>query len=552
LRAEDVGPFAQPIVVPFAPESPLSGVGDREFAEGIDYHRVIEVPIEWQDLDVVLHFGGVDFHTDVYVDGAWVGAHSGGSSPFSVDLPAAVRPGSRHDITVVVRDFIHAGDQPGGKQSHYAGSYGCFYTRTTGIWQTVWVEAVHPAGLRDFTIVPDVSDGAFIIVPRFRSLTADTTLRVRASLAGTEIGSVEASAADGKPIIVPVVETRLWWPGEPVLYDLELEVVADGEQVDAISSYAGLREVGVRDGRFYLNDASTYLRLVLDQGFYPDGIWTAPSDEALKRDIELSMAAGFNGARLHQKVFEDRFHYWADRLGYLTWSEWPSWGFDNNSAQRTRHFLNEIREVVTALRNHPSIIAWTPFNETARVTNLHAHHINHVDAYETCRALDPTRPVNDASGYVHHRTDIYTVHTYVPAGDELRAQLQPTTTDDGTFVPFRNYPERDAAYAGQPYVVDEFGGIKWAGAGADDEGDADRRTAWGYGGTPRTEDEFFGRLRGLVDALLGFDHVAGWCYTQLTDVEQEQNGVYYYDRTTKFESEKLRSVFARKPDGYQL
>ncbi|TVR54298.1 MAG: beta-glucuronidase [Spirochaetaceae bacterium] len=550
-----VGPFEREIIVPFAPESPLSGIAYDDFIDTIDYHRSIDVPAAWVGRRVLLHFGAVDFHADVFVNGAWAGSHSGGSSPFTLDITRFAEAGKRSDLVVAVADYISAGNQGGGKQSHYAKSYGCFYTRTTGIWQTVWLEAVAEAGLADVQIMPDAQAAAFTFVPRYRRADARGTLTVTVTKDGSAVGAVTAPCRDGIPVSVTVPNPELWYPGKPALYDVRFDVAIDGSVIDSISSYAALREVTLRDGAFFINGKSVYMRLVLDQGFYPDGVWTAPDDAALKRDIELSMKAGFNGARLHQKVFEDRFHYWADRLGYITWSEWPSWGLDHNDYAAGRSFENEVREVVAYLRNHPSIIAWTPFNETREYRNPRSHYLNHTDAYRICKDVDPTRPVNDASGYIHHITDIYTVHTYKPSADELHAQLKPAGTGSAEKLdPFRNYPESDAPYAGEPYIVDEFGGIKWVGEISADanEGRKDDTQAWGYGGTPRTQAEFFGRLTGLIETLLGFEHVAGWCYTQLTDVEQEQNGVYFYDRSEKFDAELWRKQFSRRPGRFEM
>ncbi len=544
------GPFDTEILVPFAPESALSGIAHPDFIDTIDYHRVIDVPAAWAGRRVLLHFGGVDFHADVFVNGSWAGSHSGGSAPFTLDVTDAVRFGESSDLTVAVSDYINAGNQAGGKQSHYAQSYGCYYTRMTGIWQSVWMEAVDRAGLADVRIVPDAVSGSFTFVPRYHRADAGARFVATVSRDGAEVTKASAACRDGVPLVVTVEDPELWSPGSPVLYDLDFEVVRDGTVVDSVNSYGALRDVTLRDGRFYINDTSVYLRLVLDQGFYPDGVWTASSDEALKRDIELSMQSGFNGARLHQKVFEDRFHYWADRLGYLTWSEWPSWGLEYNDYAAARAFETEVAEVVTHLRNHPSIIAWTPFNETHEYRNPRSHYLNHTDAYRLCKELDPTRPVNDSSGYIHHITDIYTVHTYQPSATKLREQLAPTT--DG---PFRNFPDFSAPFDGQPYIVDEFGGIKWVGELHDVDANENRKDdtkAWGYGATPTTKEEFFGRLAGLVDTLLGFEHIAGWCYTQLTDVEQEQNGVYFYDRSPKFDAESWRVHFTRRPEGYDL
>ncbi|MBE0698418.1 MAG: beta-glucuronidase, partial [Anaerolineaceae bacterium] len=326
-----------------------------------------------------------------------------------------------------------------------------------------------------------------------------------------------------------------WSPTSPFLYDLDLDVIDEnGTVLDHVKSYAGLRKVHIEDGKVYINNQPLFLRLVLDQGFYPDGIWTAPDDEALKRDILLSQESGFNGARLHQKVFEERFHYWADRLGYLTWGESSSWGLDVKEVVSARNFLGEWYEIVCRDRNHPSIIAWTPFNETWDTGDRRQHNRLHIDAYEMTRAIDPTRPVNDASGYAHARTDLWTVHTYE---QDVQAFKELLALKDGQ--PWRNFPDREVDYAGQPYIVDEFGGIKWI--------PVDRRpfadNSWGYGEGPRTLDDFYARLKGMVDVLFNYEHVAGYCYTQLTDVEQEQNGIYNYDRTPKFDMEKVARIF---------
>jgi hypothetical protein len=313
--------------------------------------------------------------------------------------------------------------------------------------------------------------------------------------------------------------------------------VVDGNDyvVDRVTSYAGLRKVHIEGNRLFLNNEPYYLRFVLDQGFYPDGIWTAPSDEALKQDILLSQRAGFNGARLHQKVFEPRFHYWADKLGYLTWGESSSWGLNLKEEVSARNFLAEWREIVIRDRNHPSIIAWTPFNETRDTGDGRQHNRLHRDAAQLTRNLDPTRPVNDASGYVHVDTDIWTVHTYQQDPDLLRSQLVTGATGEV----FRNFPDLEVPYQGQPYIVDEYGGIKWIPSA--DLVFADN--SWGYGDDPVTLEEFYQRLEALTNVILSFEHIVGYCYTQLTDIEQEQNGIYNYDRTDKFDMQRIANIF---------
>ncbi len=529
------------ITVPFCPESPLSGVNHTDFIEMMWYHRPIEVPTDWAGKRILLHFGAVDYESEAFIDGRPAGRHWGGTSSFAYDITALVTPGVRHNLVLYVRDETRSGVQPGGKQCPDFYSRGCHYTRTTGIWQTVWVEAVSEHGLESVQVIPDLDGARFIVVPRFYAQRQG--LRFRATLFDQrrQVSQAQVPAGNNLPCVLPIGEPKSWSPGDPFLYDLTFEVLdRDGAVLDRASSYAGLRKVHIEGNRLFLNNEPIYLRLVLDQGFYPDGIWTAPSDAALRQDIELAMAAGFNGARLHQKVFEERFHYWADRLGYLTWGESSSWGIDVKDPVSARNYLSEWREIVVRDRNHPSIIAWTPFNETHDTGDSRQHNRLHRDAYDLTRDLDPTRPVNDASGYAHVKTDLWTVHTYEQDPGRLRELLAPRDSQV-----WRCFPDREAPYEGQPYLVDEYGGIKWIPS-------ATRQYAansWGYGTGPTTPEEFYARLEGLTDAILSYDHICGFCYTQLTDVEQEQNGIYNYDRTAKFDMERVARILSKGRSG---
>lgn len=549
---QDSKGFEREIVVPFCPESRLSGVGHTDFIEAMWYHRKIEIPSEWAGQRVLLHFGAVDYWCEAFVDGGSAGTHRGGTVSFSLDITSLVTAGKVHDLVLHVRDELRSGAQPGGKQCHGLHSRGCHYTRTTGIWQTVWLEALSPTSLLDCQIIPDLDSGAFVFVPRFRAIKEG--LRLEVEVKGDQSTSTGCFAAvDGVPATVQVENPESWSPESPFLYDIALKLL-DGENVvDQVQSYAGLRKVHVEGNRIFLNNAPYYLRLVLDQGFYPDGIWTAPSDGDLKKDIELSLAAGFNGARLHQKVFEERFHYWADKLGYLTWGESASWGLtcfrgghadetdSNRLTESGLNFLTEWREIVMRDRNHPSIIAWTPFNETRGAPDWGLHHRLHREAYDLCKGLDPTRPVNDTSGYVHVKTDLWTVHTYEQDPEKLCEKLTPQSPGQV----WRNFADLETSYQGQPYLVDEFGGIKW-NPGMPERS---REKSWGYGQAPKTVAEFHQRLQGQVDVVLAQDHVCGYCYTQLTDVEQEQNGIYRYDRSGKFDMERIKGVFGKNPTG---
>ncbi|MFA7157960.1 MAG: glycoside hydrolase family 2 TIM barrel-domain containing protein [Kiritimatiellia bacterium] len=531
--------FGDTIKVPFCPESKLSGVQHTDFIEAMWYHRKLAVPAKWRGKRILLHFGAVDYEAEVFIDGTSAGTHYGGTVSFYLDVTRLVRPGGSHDLVVRVADELRTAPQPRGKQCGEFRSRGCFYTRTTGIWQTVWLEAVHPLGLERCQILPDLDRSRFVIVPRYLGVQRGTYLRARIRDGNREVASAESPAVQGTPLSVSVPDPKPWEPGNPFLYDLVLEVVSpDGQVADSIKSYAGFRKIHIEGNRLFLNNHPLYVRFVLDQGFYPDGIWTAPSDEALRRDIELSMKAGFNGARLHQKVFEERFHYWADRLGYLTWGESASWGCNVNRLEGARNFLSEWREIVMRDRNHPSIIAWTPFNETHDVSSPAQHHRLHIDAYELTKALDPTRPVNDASGYIHVRTDLWTVHHY-ERPDKLANVLSPGT-EDGVF---HRWPEHEAQYEGQPYINDEFGGIKWIPPSSRPYAE----NTWGYGADLKSEEEFYALLNAEIDIMLRVKNLSGYCYTQLTDVEQEQNGIYNYDRSEKFNMRSIAEIFRKEP-----
>ncbi len=538
--------FKNKILVPFCPESALSGVAHTDFIEMMWYQREIEIPKTWKSGKVFLRFGAVDFECEAFVDGASVGRHWGGSSSFAFDISSRVKAGGRHSLVVYVRDELRSGAQPYGKQCGQYTSCGCSYTRTTGIWQTVWLEQVDRRGLESCRIVPDVDGSRFVFHPRFLSVERGQRWRVTVGEGAMKVSAAEGAALNESPMVCELKNPKLWSPESPFLYDVTFEVIdGKGVVVDTVRSYAGLRKVHVEGDRILLNNKPYYLRLVLDQGFYPDGIWTAPNDAALRRDIELSMKAGFNGARLHQKVFEERFHYWSDKLGYLTWGEYPSWGITlwrgnsagsgENKLLSAWNFLSEWREVVMRDRNHPSIIAWTPLNETRDGTDWRVHNRMHADIYDLTRELDSTRPINEASGYVHVKTDLWTVHNYEQDGEKLKTQLAKSA--DGEV--WRNYPDLEAPYTGQPYLVDEFGGIKWV------VGKPFAENTWGYGNAPKTLDEVYSRLEAQVDAILAHTHICGFCYTQLTDVEQEQNGVYNYDRTEKFDMASIRGIISK-------
>ena len=554
--------FDGKITVPFCPESRLSGVGHTDFINHIWYHRVIDIPKEWDGKKILLNFGAVYYESEVYIDGQIAGRHFGGSSSFAVDITPFVQAGKSHHLVVKASSDLRSGLQTAGKQSLHHESHGCNYTRTTGIWQTVWMEAVSFEGLQSAQVLTDIDQSLVIVRPRFYAEGAGT-LEVTLKDGDKKVASAKVPATNSAVAVLHVKKAKLWSPESPFLYGLSYRLTdARGNVIDEVDSYVGMRKVHVAGNKVYLNNRPYYQRLVLDQGFYPDGIWTAPSDEALKKDIELSMAAGFNGARLHQKVFEERFYYWADKLGYLTWGEAPSWGMDANNVEVARNFLAEWQEIVCRDRNHPSLLIWTPLNEEWWPDRVQYPRLV-ADLYNLTKAIDPTRPFHDASGGVHVKTDIWSVHDYEQNPEQLQKNLVGASKKSGSLfqrpgnlqgnpqqnigfnapqlVDEYNYPAYDGTV---PFLVDEVGGIKWVKG--QDKGKSD--SSWGYGQPPKSAEEFIERLRGQIAAVLALHgQIWGYCYTQLTDVEQEQNGIYYYDRTPKFDMEAIREIFMQNP-----
>lgn len=552
--------FDQKIIVPFCPESKLSGVEYKDFINHMWYHRTISIPQDWANKQVLLNFGAVYYKSEIYIDGVFAARHFGGTSSFQVDITPYVKAGQTHNLVVYVESDVRSTHQPSGKQNLQFASYGCNYTRTTGIWQTVWMEAVHPEGLQSVQMIPDIDQQQLIIRPRFYKELGGK-LEVTLKDNGKVVSKETVAANSLSTVILPVKKMKTWSPENPFLYDVELRVIGKaGNVVDEVKSYAGMRKVHIEGKKIYLNNQPYYQRLVLDQGFYPDGIWTAPSDEALKKDIQLSMEAGFNGARLHQKVFEERFYYWADKLGYLTWGEASSWGMDCNDIETARNFITEWTEIVERDRNHPSILIWTPTNEEFWPDRVQYPRLMQ-DLYKLTKAIDPTRPFHGTSGGSHIATDIWTVHNY----EQDPAKLKDLLYNDGKLMEApkweiqlmpKNIGYNGLKYTDQytfpqykhdmPYLIDEFGGIKW---NPSQQMESAQNTSWGYGEPPHSLEEFYARLEGLVNTVLSLsDHVWGYCYTQLTDVEQEQNGIYYYDRSPKFDMKRIHAIFSKNPE----
>ncbi len=543
-------PLAGRIRVPFAPESELSGVGVRDFLIAVWYRRTFTVPADWAGVRVTLRFQAVDYDATVWCDGREVARHRGGATPFSCDL-GALAPGSEHTLVVRARDD-HRPPQPRGKQSQRLEPWSVFYPRTTGIWQTVWLEALPDTWLERPRFVPDVPAGRWRLEQRLGGRVQDHGVRATVLDAEGAVVRGEAAAGSGGTAFVdlplPANRRRLWSPEDPHLYELELELFdAAGQVIDRARSYAGLRSVSIRGQAIELNGEPRFQRLVLDQGYYPDGILTAPSDEALRADIELAQAAGFDGARLHQKVFEERFLYWADRLGYLCWGEFGDWGCggygpDESRQRPTAAWITQWLEAVERDFSHPAIVGWCPLNETAQPLHDRITDLDDVTRglFLATKAADRTRPVLDASGYSHRvpESDVWDCHDYEQDVGRFRAHHAGLEQGE----PFANrFGDRriSVPYRGQPFFVSEFGGIRWSPAEAEND------SSWGYGEGPATVEEFYRRFGGLCDALLDNPTMFGYCYTQLTDVYQEHNGLYTFQREPKFDLRRLREIQRR-------
>ncbi len=516
-------PLDTKITVPFCPQSELSGIGEKDFMKSVWYKRTVEITEKQLENRVFLHFGAVDYIAEVYVNGKKAGRHIGGYVSFKLDITELLTVG-KNELCLHATDDERSGLVPCGKQSSKQDSYACFYTRTTGIWQTVWLEFVPNTHIKKVKYYPNTADATLTVVA---FLQGAGTLNVKAYFDGRPCAEGSTECLGGQTVLtLKLVEKHIWELGKGGLYDL---VLTYGD--DEVKSYFGLRDIAFRGKKFYLNGKSVLQRLILDQGFYPDGIYTAPSDEALAQDIDLSMAMGFNGARLHEKVFEERFLYHADRKGYIVWGEYPGWGLDHRRPDAIYSMLPEWLEEIDRDFNHPAIVGWCPQNETADILGKRQFDPLLSAVYLATKAADPTRPCIDTSGYYHVMTDIHDIHDYCQDPEEFKVR----SLDKTYWAHTRAAGERQPYDGVLPYFVSEYGGIQWTDKGG-----------WGYGNAPQSEEEFLSRIKGLTDVILDDGEIFALCYTQLTDVEQEQNGLYTYDRKPKFPPSVIAPIFSRK------
>ena len=533
--------FSRSIQVPFCFESQKSGIGDISFHPQVWYRKTFTLPSGWQGKRVLLHFGAVDYRAQVWINGQMTGQHEGGHTPFWFDITPLLRSGAN---TLVVRAEDPPTDRylPRGKQYWEPKSRGIFYTRTTGIWQPVWLEATGDSYLQRIRITAD-NDGRVAFEGWIARPRKDLELRATISFQGQTVARTAALAQDVRvSALAYLSDPRLWSPGSPNLYDVVFELHSDGQMLDRVKSYFGIRRVTVENGKVLLNGRPIYLKMVLDQGYWPESTITPPSDEAVQYDIKMTLAMGFNGARKHQKLEDPRYLYWADRLGLLVSSEMANaYLFDEQYAIR---FTREWMEALQRDMNHPSIILWVPINESWGVPDLRGDkrqqaHLRSL--YLLTKALDPSRLVIDNDGWEHtDLTDLFALHDYAPNGEALLRRYQ----DLGK--PGARIPDNARAalvpgfsYNGAPFVLSEFGGVSYIMPGQQAP-----ESAWGYAGLEPNQESAFRRISSLYEAIRRIPAFVGICYTQLTDVEQEINGLLTYDRKPKFDLEKIKALNA--------
>lgn len=537
-------PFSRSIVVPYPFQAKLSGIGDGGVHHVVWYRRGFSLPESFKDKRILLNFGAVDYQAKVWLNGQPVGDHRGGHVPFRFDITSLLTQGE-NKIVLRAEDTENI-EQPRGKQFWEPQPKGIFYTRTSGIWQTVWIEAVNNSYISDVRMTPQIDS---------------ETLDVEVSVIGPVQGwQVKASIFDeGKEVTTQTSEPirkrfslrlpqpRLWSPEDPHLYDITFTLLdSSGKPLDELKSYFGMRKISMEGKKLLLNNKPYYQRLVLDQGYWPDGILTAPTDAALKYDVEMAKKFGFNGARKHQKVEDPRWLYWCDKLGFLVWGEMANAaGHSPVTAGSREMFESEWMEALRRDYSHPSIVVWTPFNETWGIAGVRDNYdvqkwVERV--YNVTRQLDPTRLVCDNSGWDHVQTDIADYHDYAEKGENLIKRWE-TLVKNGYRREGKKTPTffvEGRSYSGQPVVLSEYGGIGLQTKQAEVIGSDTK--PWSYGAAVQDIEAYLARYKQITEAAQSIEDIWGFCYTQLTDVEHEVNGVMTYDRRPKLDPAKLAEI----------
>jgi beta-galactosidase/beta-glucuronidase len=533
------------ILVPFPFQSELSGVNDKGIHEVVWYARNFEVPEAWRGRDLLLHFGAVDYAATAWVNGQEVGHNRGGHVPFQFDIAPYVRAGANR-LTLRVEDRQDP-RQPRGKQSSTGLPHDIDYYCTTGVWQTVWLEPVPPIRIEEIRVTPHAEKNLVDLVVYLHAPAAHWRVEAELSYQGQVVARAEDRLAiSTASMTLEVPYAKLWSPASPHLYDLRVRLFGSGEKLDEVASYVGIRGIRIRDGRLFLNGEETYLKLILDQGYWPQSYLAAPSDEALQTDIGWAKKFGYNGARKHQKIEDPRWLYWCDRLGLLVWEEMPNgreW-----SSQGEERLAAEWMRAVRRDFNHPCIIAWVPVNESMGFPSLGQQHPGQYAFIERMvaetRRLDATRPVIDNDGWEHTDiTDICAIHDYTQTGEGLRERYRDAVATGvlpaTVWLPGKPLFTRGSKFRGQPVVLSEVGGFLSIPRDIPAE---KRDMLYQFYGSANTPEELREKYRDLMEGIASLKFLAGFCYTQLTDIEQEVNGLLTYDRRPKLPPESIAEI----------
>lgn len=543
--------FDKKIQVPFVYQTKLSGINSQEIHDIVWYQKQFNWT-ENPNKRCLLHFGAVDYQAEVYVNGLLAGTHTGGHTPFSLDISQLVKEND-NILTVRVQDFHDSEEIPRGKQFWKPESSSIWYTNTTGIWQTVWLEPVEEFFIKNVKFTPNIDNGTVDIAIKINKLAANQYIRYSISFKG-ELLVEDVIKVVTQEIIrtVDIYDKTIfrsnfhgdgwtWSPRTPNLFDVELELEDQQKGIlDHVSSYFGMRKVHTENGMVFLNNQPFYQKLVLDQGYWPDGLLTAPTDEDFKKDIQLAKDMGFNGCRKHQKIEDPRFLYWADQMGYIVWGECAS--TISYSPDAVTNLTNEWFEIIERDYNHPSIITWVPLNESWGVPEIHSNKQQQSFSqgiYYMLHALDRTRLVISNDGWEMTETDICAIHNYshgqkneINKYNHFRKTLKNVEglvhMPPGKWAIFAEGFE----YKGQPILLTEFGGIGYKVNG---------QVGWGYT-TVENDDQYLEDYKRIMDAIYDSEALWGYCYTQLTDVEQEINGILTYDRQPKVDLEKIKEI----------
>lgn len=532
------------IRVPFCYQSQKSGIGITEQHDILWYSRLFHVNGTDAGKAVLIHFGAVDYACTVWVNGLYAGSHVGGGTHFTVDAAPCIHPGE--NLLVVRSEDTYSCEIPRGKQCWQEELTRCWYTPTGGIWKSVWMEITEALYVRKLRITPDI-DRAEAGIELCLSRSSRCSVCARVVFEGLPCQELQIKA-NGERVrfTVPVTEgdyiddVRLWSPESPKLYQMRLTVQGEDQGgCDIVFTYFGMRKIEYRGREIFLNHQRLYQRLVLDQGYWPDSLMTPPDDQAIRRDIELTKAMGFNGARKHQKMEDARYYYWADRMGLLVWGECPSaYSF---SADSTVNIEREWAEFVEERYNNPCIIAWVPLNESwgvRRILTDRRQQALAASLYYLTKALDQTRLVSTNDGWeTVEQSDLIGIHDYEADAGRFRARYADWERFLERGIDYKLPVCRNHRDRGLPVLLTEFGGIALA--------DGDEK-AWGYHEKAADTEAFLNRLDAITTEIQKLDYCSGFCYTQLTDVIQETNGLLTAWRTPKIPLESAAEIFGRK------